>query len=218
MEMDKLNMFEKKAYETVYAEPEETFHRKLIPKCIADFLPQFNLNLDDFILDIGCGPGVFLQEMKDLHYTHVAGITLSKEDHDICIKKGLVAKMSSMSDIDLDDGVVDFIWCRHAIEHSPYPLFTLFEFNRLLKDGGKAYIEVPAPDNDRPHETNPNHFSILGNAMWNNLFIKAGFKIMFANYFEFDLSMDNATQCKEKYIIYGIEKCNKLFPSLNSNK
>jgi len=101
MEMDKLNMFEKKAYETIYAEPEETFHRKFIPKVVADFIPQFNLNKDDFILDIGCGPGVFLQEMKDLHYTHVAGITLSKEDHDICIKKGLVARMSSMSDIDL---------------------------------------------------------------------------------------------------------------------
>ena len=43
MEMDKLNMFEKKAYETIYAEPEETFHRKFIPKVVADFIPQFNL-------------------------------------------------------------------------------------------------------------------------------------------------------------------------------
>lgn len=212
METDKLNMFEQKAYESVYAEPEETFHRKLIPKCIADFIPMFELNKNDFILDMGCGPGVFLQEMKDLHYTNVAGITLSQEDIDICVKKSLIARRGSISDVDLDDGVVDFIWCRHALEHSPYPLFTLFEFNRLLKEGGRAYIEVPAPDGGRPHEANPNHFSILGNAMWSNLFIKAGFKIMFAHYLDMTITVDEK-EVPERYIIYGIEKCNKLFPN-----
>lgn len=216
MEINKFKQYEEEAYKTVYAEPEETFHRKLIPKMVADFIPQFNLKHDDVVFDIGCGPGVFLQEMKDLHYTNVTGFTLSKEDYEICISKGLNCKMESMSDIDYEDGTVDFIWCRHSLEHSPYPLFTLFEFNRLMREGGKAYIEVPAPDCDRPHESNPNHYSILGNAMWSNLFIKAGFKILFANYFEFTIN-DSASnkEAKEKYIIYGIEKCTQLFPNMN---
>ena len=214
MDNNKFKQYEDAAYKTVYAEPEETFHRKLIPKMVTDYIKQFNLKSDSVILDIGCGPGLFLKEMKDLHYTNVTGITLSKEDYDICIEKGFQCEYGEMSDINREDNTIDFIWCRHALEHSPYPLFTLFEFNRLLKNGRQVYIEVPAPDCARPHEQNDNHFSILGNAMWNSLFIKAGFKITLANYFEFDISMDDQS-AKEKYIIYGLEKCNKLFPSMN---
>lgn len=214
MDNNKFKQYEDAAYKTVYAEPEETFHRKLIPKMVTDYIKQFNLKTDSVILDIGCGPGLFLKEMKDLHYTNVTGITLSKEDYDICIEKGFQCEYGEMSDINREDNTIDFIWCRHALEHSPYPLFTLFEFNRLLKNGGQVYIEVPAPDCTRPHEQNDNHFSILGNAMWNSLFIKAGFKIMFGNYFEFDISMDDQS-AKEKYIIYGLEKCTRLFPNMN---
>ena len=214
MEFNKFDRFNKKANETVYAEPEETFHRKLIPQMITRFMPEFTVSHDDFILDIGCGPGVFLNEMKELHYEHVVGITMSDEDIAICEEKGLVAMKGEMSDIDIQDGAVDFIWCRHALEHSAYPLFTLFEFNRVLKNGGQAYIEVPAPDSARPHESNPNHYSILGNTMWNALFSKAGFKIMFNNYIDMNLSIDG-TDIPERYIIYGIEKCNRLFPSTN---
>ena len=214
MDNNKFKQYEDAAYKTVYAEPEETFHRKLIPKMVTDYIKEFNLKNDSVILDIGCGPGLFLKEMKDLHYTNVTGITLSKEDYDICIEKGFQCEYGEMSDINREDNTIDFIWCRHALEHSPYPLFTLFEFNRLLKNGGQVYIEVPAPDCARPHEQNDNHFSILGNAMWNSLFIKAGFKITLANYFEFDISMDDQS-AKEKYIIYGLEKCTRLFPNMN---
>ena len=213
MEHNKFERFEKKAKETIYAEPEETFHRKLIPQMVAKFMPEFTVNFDDFVLDIGCGPGIFLNEMRDLHYEHVVGITMSDEDIAICEGKGLTVMKGEMSDIDIQDGAVDFIWCRHALEHSAYPLFTLFEFNRVLKNGGQAYIEVPAPDCQRPHETNENHYSILGNNMWNALFVKAGFKIMFNNYLDINLDIDGK-QIPERYIIYGIEKCNRLFPSM----
>lgn len=217
MEASKFNQYEQKANETIYAEPEDTFHRKMIPQMVASFIPQFELKENDLILDIGCGPGIFLQEMKDLHYKSVIGVTLSNEDIDICEKKNLKVVRSSMSDLAFDDNSVDFIWCRHALEHSPYPLFTLFEFNRVLKNGGKAYIEVPMPDSVRPHEQNPNHYSILGNNMWNSLFIKAGFKILFNNYLDLNLTIDGK-EVPERYIIYGIEKCDKLFQSKNSNE
>lgn len=211
MDMSKFKMFEEQAEKTIYAEPELTFHRKLIPQMVMQFLPAFNLNLDDKILDVGCGPGVFLQEMKDLHYTDVTGVTLSNEDYDICIDKGLSCKFNNLSDIDEPSGSIDFIWCRHSFEHSPYPLFTLFEFNRLLKDGGKMYVEVPAPDSDRLHEYNDNHFSVLGGNMLNALFAKAGFKILFSHALHFDITVE-LVPARETYFVYGVEKCTKLFP------
>jgi SAM-dependent methyltransferase len=210
MEIAKFLHYEEKAYQTVYAEPEESFHKTLIPRMVKDFIPQFNLKQDDIILDIGCGPGLFIKEMNQLNYTSVIGVTLSNEDFKICQDKNFKVIKSSMSDLDFKDDSVDFIWCRHALEHSPYPLFTLYEFNRVLKETGKVYIEVPAPDCVRGHEANPNHYSILGHTMWIHLFIKANFKILFANFFEFNISETNNNKTEEKlekYIIYGIEKC-----------
>jgi len=39
------------------------------------------------------------------------------------------------------DESVDFIFLRHALEHSPYPIFSLMEYNRVLKQGGKFTLK-----------------------------------------------------------------------------
>ena len=98
---------------------------------------------------------------------------------------------ASMTDLPIADASIDFIWCRHALEHSPYPLFTLFEFHRVLKPNGQVFIEVPAPGNERAyiHEFNPNHYSILGDRMWQGLFIKANFELVQDWIYDVDLPL-----------------------------
>jgi hypothetical protein len=64
-----------------------------------------------------------------------------------------------------------------VLEHSIAPLFTLTEYRRLLKPAGVAYVEVPAPDTAAHHETNPNHYSVLPQSMWRQLFGRAGFAV-----------------------------------------
>ena len=75
------------------------------------------------------------------------------------------------------DNEFDLLWCRHVLEHSIAPLFTLSEYRRVLKPGGLAYVEVPAPDTSARHETNPNHYSVLPLSAWFNLFSRVGFAV-----------------------------------------
>jgi ubiquinone/menaquinone biosynthesis C-methylase UbiE len=207
MNSKKFKEFEKQALKTVYSESEGGYHDEIIPQIVERFLPEFQLDPNDTILDIGCGPGVFMESIMRLGYKNCTGVTLSKQDLQACRRKGLVAIKASMTDLPVKDHSIDFIWCRHALEHSPYPLFTLFEFNRVLKPKGQVFIEVPSPDNQRTymHEFNPNHYSILGSTMWMGLFDKSGFvPFGFWNY-DIDLPLDQGI-VNEKSFMFAIRK------------
>jgi SAM-dependent methyltransferase len=198
------------SHSSVYHEPETpNFHNVLIDQFSEEFIQPLNLDLHAKILDIGCGSGYWLNKMKDLGYTDLTGITLNDEDIAVCNSKQLNVLKSDFSFIDLPSSSVDFIWCRQTLEHSVFPLFTLFEFNRLLQTNAQAYIEVPAPDTDRKHEENPNHFSILGEKMWTQLFSKAGFDVEWSKSWNGELStvIDSITLVqKEKFFIFLLKK------------
>jgi ubiquinone/menaquinone biosynthesis C-methylase UbiE len=95
------------------------------------------------------------------------------------------------------DEAVDFIFLRHSLEHSPYPIFTLVEYNRVLKQHGYIYIEVPAPDCDRLHEYNLNHYSILGQHQLAALLKRTGFELHKFDIMEFDLTFPDKATIKE---------------------
>lgn len=176
----------------IYDEGESPFHKDLTKQVVENYIVPLNLPKNAKILDLGCGPGYFLDEMKTLGYTDVTGVTLSPGDIQLCESKGHVIKQYDLSFLPQKDGYfdesVDFIFLRHALEHSPYPIFSLMEYNRILKQGGKIYIEVPAPDCDRKHEWNLNHYSIFGHNQLAALLVRAGFDINTFNNLEFDLN------------------------------
>lgn len=193
----------------IYDEGDSEFHRQLTKQVVETYVDPIELPKDAHILDLGCGPGYFLDEMKEREYTNVHGVTLSPGDIAICEGKGHAIKKYDLSFLPQKDGYydesVDFIFLRHALEHSPYPIFSLMEYNRVLKQGSKIYIEVPAPDCDRRHEFNLNHYSILGHNQLAALLIRCGFEIDQFNNLEFDLKSQDpndpeSTQtAKEKY-------------------
>jgi SAM-dependent methyltransferase len=96
------------------------------------------------------------------------------------------------------------LFCRHSLEHSPFPYITLLEYNRVLRPNGYLYIEVPAPDGDRPHEENRNHYSILGRSMWLSLLKRSGFDVTWYNY-EFPMMLEGQ-QLTEKYYIFVCQR------------
>ena len=202
------------AKSTVYSEPEAgNFHNDLIRRAVAEiFLPQ-KVPMNAVVLDAGCGPGVFMDALSDSGYISVHGVTLSADDLEICRDKGHAVAEADISDLFDADASVDFIWCRHAIEHSPFPFFTLLEFNRVLRVGGRAYIEVPAPALVRRHEDNPNHYSILGREMWQALFVRAGFQIIGSYELSFDLNYADGA-VREVFHSWTVEKCASI-PSEN---
>jgi 2-polyprenyl-3-methyl-5-hydroxy-6-metoxy-1,4-benzoquinol methylase len=60
MDYEKFKAFEKRALDTVYSEAVGGFHGDIIPDISQRFVPEFNLDPKCKILDIGCGPGIFL--------------------------------------------------------------------------------------------------------------------------------------------------------------
>jgi SAM-dependent methyltransferase len=179
----------------IYDELDSQMHESLTTQVVREYIDPLNLPKDSVILDIGSGPGYFLDEMKKREYTNVTGTGLSPGDIALCEKKGHTIKKYDISFLPQKDGYydesVDFIFCRHAIEHSPYPIFTLMEYNRVLKQGSKMYIEVPAPNCERKHEYNLNHYSILGENQWAALLTRTGFDVNIFNNFEFDIGGTN---------------------------
>ena len=179
----------------IYDEGTSPMHDTLTKQVVTQFVDPLNLPKDSKILDLGCGPGYFLDAMKERGYTNLVGVTLSPGDINICEANGHTIKKYDLSFIPQKDGYydesVDFIFLRHALEHSPYPIFSLMEYNRVLKQGSKMYIEVPAPDCERKHEWNLNHYSILGEQQLAALLIRTGFDINKFETLEFDIGGTN---------------------------
>jgi SAM-dependent methyltransferase len=202
----------------IYDEGDSNLHKDLTTKIVETYIDPMNLPKDAAIFDIGCGPGYFLDEMKSRGYTNTAGISISPGDNKICRDKGHTVHEYDMSFLPQKDGFidesVDFIFLRHALEHSPYPIFTLMEYNRVLKHYGKMYIETPAPGCDRKFEWNLNHYSILGEAQLAALLERTGFKIDSFNTLEFDVETkvddENTVKMKEKYYAITVTKQKSL--------
>jgi SAM-dependent methyltransferase len=128
------------------------------------------------VLDVGCGQGVALKHFVAKGLDAV-GVTLNPTDADVCRRLGYRVLEMDQSFLDFPDATFDLVWCRHCLEHSIFPFFTLTGFHRVLKPGGWLYVEVPAPDTSCGHQNNPNHYSVLGKSMLASLLTRAGFRI-----------------------------------------
>ena len=175
----------------VYAETESPFHKQLTAGVYEKIIQPLNIDKDAQILDVGCGPGYFLEHCKQNGYKNATGTVGTKDELKALKAKKLKASIEDISFLSNKDESLDFIFCRQVLEHSPWPYITLMEYNRVLKMGAKIYIETPCPDSDdRMHENNINHYSVFGARMLHNLIVRAGFKIDGA----FDLNMPIVNQ------------------------
>jgi SAM-dependent methyltransferase len=219
LDLVKLKFYNDYLYQChIYDEGESGYHKQLTGEVVKSYVDPLNLAKDALILDLGCGPGYFLDEMKERGYTNLVGVTLSPNDVSLCESKGHTIKKYDLSFLPQEQGYydesVDFIFLRHALEHSPYPIFTLMEYNRVLKQNSKLYIEVPAPDCERKHEYNLNHYSIFGAAQLAALLERTGFNIDTFNNLEFNLEIPRddgtATPVKEKFYCIVATKARPL--------
>jgi SAM-dependent methyltransferase len=168
---DFLNRLQGDVYPELPGEPHLTITQQMIDRLLA----KYDIGTGKRVLDIGCGQGLALRRFvaKGLVAT---GIALG-DDVLICQKEGFDVRAMDQSFLAFDEDTFDVIWCRHALEHSIFPYFTLFGFRRVLKNSGILYIEVPAPDTSCHHEQNSNHYSVFGKSLWRSLFERAGFFI-----------------------------------------
>jgi SAM-dependent methyltransferase len=174
--VSRLENFLERIKSETYPEAPTALHSQITQQALSRLWPVMALPAGAHVLDVGCGQGVALEEFKSRGCDAI-GITLNAVDAQECRRKGYDAREMDQSFLDFSDGSFDLIWCRHCIEHSVFPFFTLSEFARTLKAGGWLYIEVPTSDTSCNHQKNINHYSVLGKSMWAELIQRSGFRL-----------------------------------------
>ena len=192
--IQRFETFLEKIRSETYPEELQEGHTNMTKKLLGMFLNKYSLPEGCKVLDVGCGQGVALELFKSRKLSFV-GITLNSEDVQVCRQKGYEVYEMDQSFLDFNDEEFDFIWCRHCLEHSIFPFFTLTELFRVLKQKGYLYIEVPAPDTTAGHQNNKNHYSVLGRGMWLALIKRSGFIVLEM----FDIPIELKTGGKDLY-------------------
>jgi 2-polyprenyl-3-methyl-5-hydroxy-6-metoxy-1,4-benzoquinol methylase len=97
------------------------------------------------VLDVGCGTGDLLEELKkkgcDVH-----GVELNSESVNICKKRGLDVRCENFDTLSFPDQMFDTVILWHVIEHLPSPQRALEKIRRVLKPGGTLFLYCPNVD------------------------------------------------------------------------
>lgn len=98
---------------------------------------RMGVGIHDRILDVGCGSGELLRDLRDAGFSHAEGL-------DPFVSES-VAREIGIHRIALEacEGQYDVIMLHHVFEHVPRPIETLRHVERLLRPGGRTLVRMP---------------------------------------------------------------------------
>lgn len=97
------------------------------------------------LLDVGCGNGEFLLRMRNCGW-RVSGLDFDPNAVEACRRSGIDAHLGTLEDAGFEPGSFDAVTMAHVIEHVHDPPALLRACCRVLKPGGKLYVETPNID------------------------------------------------------------------------
>lgn len=123
------------------------FNKGLSGKFIYKFLPagklrmlsRISLTKNSRIMDVGCGSGAILYDLKELGFKNLLGID-PYINEDLVYRNGLKILKKYIHEI---EGKWDLIMFHHSFEHIPDPLETMQSVSELLAEGGVCLIRIP---------------------------------------------------------------------------
>lgn len=157
-------------YGDIYPQPEDVGHTGLSKKVIDYWMSR--MTSCHSVLDAGCGTG-FCQPMFENWGIEYQGVAMG-EDVIVAQEQGRKVKKMDFSFLDFEDDSFDLLFARHALEHSPFPLLTLMEWNRVARNW--LGIVLPAPEWYTYRGLN--HYSVMNHEQIENLLDRAGWHII----------------------------------------
>lgn len=94
------------------------------------------------MLDVGCGPGLFLIEAKKRGW-EVYGTEFTDNQLTYLENKGINTLKGKLNNASFEDELFDVIISSEVIEHINNPVEEIQHFHRLLRKGGVVYITTP---------------------------------------------------------------------------
>lgn len=131
-----------KLYNIYFNPNKNNFILKILFSPLKFIVRGTNLKKGDKILDIGCGSGQFLYEMKELGM-NVQGVEPGDFNEEENKKYKLNIKKADLIDAKYKKESFDLITINHVLEHLDNPHETLNEINKIIKTDGKLIIAIP---------------------------------------------------------------------------
>ena len=94
------------------------------------------------LLDIGCGYGFFLSEMKARGW-ETYGMDVSSTAVSYASGRGLNVALGTLKDIKYQDDFFDAVTMFYVLEHLPDPIDALKDIRNILKPGGLLILRLP---------------------------------------------------------------------------
>ena len=149
--------------------------------CEARHLPR-PLTGNNRLLDFGCGNGKYLDQARQMGWT-VTGVDLDPQAVAAAKSRGLEASTQSLADLVRAGRQFDYITACHVIEHLFDPADMLAECFKLLRPGGRLWIDTPNIEalghhrygQNWLHLDPPRHLTIFSPPSLENLIRAAGF-------------------------------------------
>lgn len=131
------------AYQDQFERPNISRVRKLLGLEIKTRDPLFPR--PGRILDIGCGTGWFLADMRTAGW-ETYGVEIGESAAVIAQKQGLDVHAGDLFSAKYPSDFFDYVRSNHSLEHMSNPREVLAEIRRILKPEGKVHIGVPNVD------------------------------------------------------------------------
>ncbi|MDO8289814.1 MAG: class I SAM-dependent methyltransferase [Parvibaculum sp.] len=118
---------------------------------IIDGMKKRGITTQDFIVEIGCNDGSFLDALKASGFENLLGVEPSVGLSQTAASKGFRVEPIPLTPDNArkiigKHGQADAVVCRHTLEHVPAPKDLIAAIATLLKPGGICIIEVPDTD------------------------------------------------------------------------
>lgn len=94
------------------------------------------------IIDVGCGPGLFLGEAKKRGW-EVFATEFTDNQIAYLTSKGITTLKGKLTNEMFEDGMFDAVISSEVIEHINNPIEEIGQFHRILRKGGLVYITTP---------------------------------------------------------------------------
>jgi len=136
------------------------------------------------VLDVGCGEGITLSELKKKGITAI-GITINKNDAKKVLEKKNNVVLGDMHELPFKTEFFDGVYSKDSFEHSFAPFVASKEFSRVLKENGILVLVMPEEDwlKEEYHFHYFTPFQITSLLSKSNLFLeKASFNLFYDFY------------------------------------
>lgn len=119
--------------------------RKLVLRMLKEFFPIGEKKLPAKILDVGCGTGIMMQELRS--YGKIWGLDVNDKALQYCRAKkagDFLFKANLEQKLPFPEDFFDLVVCLDVLEHIKKDQFVLSETKRVLRNDGFLVVIVPS--------------------------------------------------------------------------